>query len=386
MNRLIDTLERLVRTKMAYPLLRMLFRNPLSESPIDLHKINRILILRYDRIGDMIVTTPILRTLKQQYPHLRIDILASKVNAEIVRGTLFVDNLLILETNWLRLLQQIASLRKQDYGVVLNFIFNRTTGPGILANLVAPKGLKVGQGLDRYAFYFNRLVKVKRFEQHMLESYVTMIEQAFGISVLREELSFQITIDDDTKRFVNDWLQTHALRRGAEAKGEGLPYLVLNPSGKHRDRSLEVQQVVALVKSLSTRQGVRLVLLDSPGNEALSEFIRGGSNIQQSLSYRTLTSKPLGELASLVEGALLVVSPDTSIVHFASAMQTPVLAIYAPRDASQEWLPHRVPYDVVMAQGEQRISEIEPQVLIEGVNRFVTRVLESRGIVPPESK
>ena len=102
--------------------------------------------------------------------------------------------------------------------------------------------------------------------------------------------------------------------------------------------------------------------------------------------YRTLSSKPLGELASLIEGALLVVSPDTSIVHFASAMQTPVFAIYAPMNASQEWMPHEVPYDVVMAKVGQQISEIEPQVLIDGAVRFIAQVLETNGAPSSELK
>ncbi|MCX6142021.1 MAG: glycosyltransferase family 9 protein [Ignavibacteriales bacterium] len=378
MTKPIEALERFFRKKLVYPLLRMIFRNPVLDAPIDLHRVKRILILRYDRIGDMIVTTPILRTLKQQYPHIRLDVLASKVNAEVVQRSPLVDNLMIIETNWVRLLRQIVHLRKQRYDVVLNFIFNRTTGPGILANLVAPNGCKVGQGPDRYAFYFNRLVKVRRFEQHMLESYVSFVEQAFGISVQREELTFQIAIGADAKRTVDDWLQKQILHRRSEPKSPGLPYLILNPSGKDMDRSLEARQVAALVKNLSEKPDFRVVVLDAPGNKATSEAICTESDFLKSLVYRTLSSKPLGELASLIEGAFLVISPDTSIVHFASAMQTPVLAIYAPVNASQEWLPHKVPYDVVMAKGEQRISDIEPQVLIDGADRFIARVLEMK--------
>jgi ADP-heptose:LPS heptosyltransferase len=386
MTKPIEALERFFRKKLVYPLLRMIFRNPVSNGPIDLHRVKRVLILRYDRIGDMIVTTPILRTLKQQYPHIRIDVLASKVNAEVVQGSPFVDTLLILETNWVRLLRQIVHLRKRQYDVVLNFIFNRTTGPGILANLVAPTGCKVGQGPDRYAFYFNRLVKVRRFEQPMLESYVSFIEQAFGITVEREGLTFQMAIDVDTKRTVDDWLKRQNLHRRSEPKCPGLPYLVLNPSGKDADRSLNAGQVAALAKNLSENPGFRVVVLDAPENKSMSVAIRTEADLRKCLVYRTLSSKPLGQLASLIEGAFLAISPDTSVVHFASAMQTPVLAIYAPVNASQEWLPHKVLNDIVMAKGEQRISDIEPQVLIDGADQFIARVLEMKRLKSRELK
>ena len=376
MSKFVEALERSFRKNISYPLLRLIFRNPVANAPIDLNHVGRILIFRYDRIGDMIVTTPILRTLKRLNPRIRLDVLASKTNAEIVQQNPFVDNLLIFETNWLQLIRQIVQLRRQRYDVVLNFIFNRTTGPGILAYLVAPNGYKVGQGPDRYAFYFNRLVKVRRFEQHMLESYVSMIEQAFGISVNPEELAFEIGVAADSRRTIDEWLEKQSLHRRSQPKSQGLSYIVLNPSGKDEDRSLGVHQVVALAKSFSGKPQFRLVVLDSPGNVVMSEAIREKEEFQKSLVFRTLSSRPLGELASLIEGALLVVSPDTSIVHFASAMQTPVLAIYAPMNASQEWMPHRVLYDVIMAKSGQRISEIEPQVLIEGANRFIAQVLE----------
>ncbi len=384
MTKLVEALELSFRKNIVYPLLGMIFRNPASGAPIDLNHVDRILILRYDRIGDMIVTTPILRALKRQNPHIRLDVLASKSNAEIVQQKPFVDNLLILETNWARLLRQIVHLRKQRYDVVLNLIFNRTTGPGILTNLVAPHGYKVGQGPDRYAFYFNRLLKVRRFEQHMLDSYVSMIEQAFGISVNREELAFEIAVGADAQHTVDEWLDKQSLHRRSESKSLGRPYIVLNPSGKDEDRSLGVDQVMALAKSLSGKSHFRLVVLDSPGNVAMSEAIRDKAEFQESLVYRTLSPRPLGELASLIEGALLVISPDTSIVHFASAMQTPVLGVYAPMNASQEWLPCKVPYEVVMAKGSQRISEIDPQILIEGADRFIARALEMFGVQTPE--
>lgn len=377
MIKLAEALERFFRKSIVYPLLRMIFRNPVSVAAIDLNRVDRILIFRYDRIGDMIVTTPILQTLKRLNPRLKLDLLASKSNAEIVRQNPFVDNLKVLETNWLWLLRQILHLRKQRYDVVLNLIFNRTTGPGVLANLIAPHGYKVGHGPERYAFYFNRLVKVRRFEQHMLESLVSVIEQVFGISVNREELAFEITVTPDSRNTVDEWLEKQSLHRRPQLNSPGLPYVVLNLSAKEAERSLGMHQAAALAKGLSGKSEFHLVVLDPPGNGAMSEAIRSKPEFQKSLVYRTLGSKPLGELASLIEGALLVISPDTSIVHFASAMQTPIFAIHTPMTAPQEWMPHRVRHDVVMAEEGQRISEIEPQVLLERAKRFIAQVLET---------
>jgi heptosyltransferase III len=386
MTMFAHALEHFFRKNIVYPLLRMIFRNHATDDPMDLSHVSRILIFRYDRIGDMIITTPVLRALKEHNPNIRLDVLASKSNAEIVQHNPFVDNLLILESNWAKLFSQIIHLRKQRYDVVINLIFNRTTGPGILANLVAPDGFKIGQGPDRYAFYFNRLVKVRRFEQHMLESYVSLIEQAFGISINHENLRFDVTVGAEAKKAVDEWLKKNSLGKRSQPESMGKHFIVLNPSAKDEDRSLGVHQAVALAKSLSGRSQFRLVLLDSPGNAEMSGAIRNRPEFKECLVYQTRSLQPLGELASLIGEALLVISPDTSIVHFASAMQTPVLAIYAPVNASQEWLPFKVPYDVVMAEGSQRISEIKPEAIVEGFDKFLARVLGMRAVQTPEMK
>jgi ADP-heptose:LPS heptosyltransferase len=384
MTRPVEPLERLFRKKIVYPLLRVVFRNPEAKGPADLEHVGRILIFRYDRIGDMILTTPILRALKHFNPRLRLDVLASKENAEIVLNNPYVNNLMILEHGWWGLLKQVAHLRRQRYDVVLNFIFNRTTGPGILANIIAPHGHKVGSAAEHQAFYFNRIVRIRRFEQHMLESYVSMVEQAFGIAVDRKELQLEVAIDDGSRVAVDEWLKKVAIHRRAEKKSPGDPYVVLNPSGKDEDRSLAVQQVIPLVKKLSGTAEFRLVVLDSPGNPGMANALRGNVELGNALFYRTRTDRPLGELATLIKGSLLVISPDTSIVHFASAMHTPVLAIYSPLNASQEWMPINVTHEVVMANEDRRISEIEPKILVDRADRFINRILESHHALSPE--
>jgi ADP-heptose:LPS heptosyltransferase len=143
---MIEKLEYWWRHYIVYPILRLIFHNPRKDSPIDIQTIDSLLFLRYDRIGDMIVTTPILRSLKQLKPTLKIGVFASETNAEIIRYNPYVDAIYVLHSNWIRLIAEILKARKNKYAVVLNFIFNRTTSGGILANIISPSGIKIGQG------------------------------------------------------------------------------------------------------------------------------------------------------------------------------------------------------------------------------------------------
>ena len=194
MKRLIEILERAFRHAVVYPLLRTVFRNDVSQDPVDIGKVQQVLIFRFDRIGDMIVTTPVFRALKRRNPKVHVGVIASSVNEELVLNNPYVDEVYVLKKNWLGLISQIWQIRKQKYDVILNFIFNRTTTPGILANLIAPKGFKVGLGPDRYEFYFNRLLKLPRFERHMAETLMLFIEQVFGFRVSEDERGLGIPV------------------------------------------------------------------------------------------------------------------------------------------------------------------------------------------------
>ena len=62
-----------------------------KNTPFDNKKFKKILIFRYDRIGDMIVTTPLISALKKNFPNSRVIILASELNAKVLTNNRHVD-------------------------------------------------------------------------------------------------------------------------------------------------------------------------------------------------------------------------------------------------------------------------------------------------------
>ncbi len=383
MRRLVEIVERSFRLAAVYPLLRFLLRNENSQKPLDIRIVKRVLIFRFDRIGDMIVTTPVFRALKRRNPSLHIDVIASSVNQELVRYNPYVDEVSVLRKDWRGLTSQILQLRRRRYDVLLNFIFNRTTVPGILANLIAPKGFKVGQGPDRYAFYFNRLLKLPRFEKHMAETLVRFIEQVFGISVSDEERGLELQVSQDARARVDAFLSTHSLCRRGIMNEELAPYILLNLSVKDAERRFSHEQISALARYLSENRGFRIVVLIAPGDDEMDRAVTMLPELRGIPVYTGTGDQPLTELASLVEGALIVVTMDTSLVHFASAMQTPVLAFYTELVLLKEWSPYRVPHGILLTPARKSISGIPIEILIRKTEEFIDATLP--GGHPPKS-
>jgi ADP-heptose:LPS heptosyltransferase len=374
MRRLVEAIEWLFRHLVTYPLLRLLFRNEYSDRTLDIRNVRKILILRFDRIGDMIVTTPIFRTLKQHNPDLHIGVLTSQGNAEIIRNNRNVDAIYVLHRNWWRMWREIQKARKMEYDVVLNFIFNRTTSAGILANLVAPRGFKVGQGVDKYRFYFNRLLKLDRTQAHMAEVLAGYTETVFGITIPRDQIQFEVCIDQPSRHYVDDFLRRNGLHRRNDSASANQPYVVVNISTTEKVRAPSDQQCRAIVQQVLSRSRYAVVVIGAPSiQRTVASLVRQVSS-NRCLAFPEEGSATLAQLASLIEGAAAIVTPDTSVIHFASATNTPVLGLFTPLQRTHEWMPYRVRHATLFAPEGKPVSAIPIERLRAAVDDFLQTI------------
>ena len=86
----------------------------------DIKKSKSVLILKYDRIGDMVVTTPIFRELKHAYPNIEISVLASQANKDVIKYNPYVDDIYInYKNNIFTDLPTLLKLRKEKFDVCI---------------------------------------------------------------------------------------------------------------------------------------------------------------------------------------------------------------------------------------------------------------------------
>ena len=90
--------------KLSINLKSYLLRILTSKKPVNfnLKDTKKILFMRYDRIGDMIITTPVFRELKLANPKISISVLASKTNQEVLLNNPFIDSIYINNKNTFR--------------------------------------------------------------------------------------------------------------------------------------------------------------------------------------------------------------------------------------------------------------------------------------------
>jgi len=365
----LRTIEYLWRHTIVYPVLRLIMRNPISLDSINISNVKKILILRYDRIGDMIITTPIFRVLKKANPSLQIGVFASRTNAEVIRKNTFVDHIYILHNAWWSLCAEIMKARKEHYDVVINFIFNRTTSAGLLANLAAPHAFKVGQGDEKYQFYFNRLMHLERSRAHMLETLLFIVTEILKVTATDDQLQYEIALSPECEASVLHFLESHGIQ--PVNTSERFMFVAVNLSAGDFVRSLSAEQARHIVHVVKDILGFSPIVITDPSDRGMREIAVEQQKQNHCLHFIAGKPTPLLELAALLKRALLVISPDTGIIHFASATKTPVLGLYTPMQSIHEWLPYKVQHRIVAAPPGEPVSSIALERITQEIESFV---------------
>jgi len=319
----------------------------LRPSAGDLRRPRRVLVLRHDWIGDMILSTGCLRRIKEAHPQADVDVVASPSNAVVLRGLPFVGRVVVHRQGDVRgLLRLRRELRAVSYDAVLNgrVLRPKLTPDTALVMLASGASRRIGIAAGGSDFIYTDAVPVPadgHFVRHM--------------AALTEPLG----LDPEA----GDWRPVLALapseRDAAEQQwstvpGTG-PRLLVNISARTRlCRWPDDRFVAALRRLRSTAPELRILVISPPDEHESARAIAGAVG---AASARPL----LRETFALVAGADVVFTPDTSIAHAASAFATPTVAMFVPGWSG--FVPYRTPGRYICSAGPALDSlPVEPVV------------------------
>jgi ADP-heptose:LPS heptosyltransferase len=374
LNKILKPLELALRNIIVYPLMRMLLGNTPHTGIINLKQAKKLLIFRQDRIGDMIISTPIFSKLKREYPDLHLSVLASPTNASVVENDPNIDQLVVEETGLLRKIKQILWLRRQKYDILLNFIFNKTTSIGVLARIICPKGIKVSQGPEKYKFYFNHFLTLERGKKHTGELYVELVEKVFGLHFNRNEYIYELHIPERISAAVNIFLENMKTPIPQNGKTHN-EYILLNISATDPEKSFSARQSEEIAFYLSQSRRIPTIIISGPWDNKIRQRIIEKTHSPYCISFPENGKAELLAIAEITNRAAFVVTPDTSIIHFASAMNTPVIGVYTPLQYTEEWYPYEVDHIMLMAENGKPVSDIPVELILSEIDNYIGKYL-----------
>jgi heptosyltransferase-3 len=364
-------------------------RNPIRRTKLLSHRIsatsssiNRILLVRTDRLGDVVLTLPMLPPLRSYYPDAHIALLLNRYTGEIVKGNPYVNELLWYDepghpVPFLAMLHLIRS-RHFDAAIVVH-----PTPRLACLVFLARIPLRIGSGYRFYSFLFNRRVYEHRKDakRHEVEYNLRLLKELECPTQGRPEFHIDIGPEDQlvAEKLIDplNW-----------SSGEEL--VILHPGSGGSAREWPSENFAALASKLMTERTVKVLITGVKGDEEKGQKILDATG-NSSLSLVGMLG--LKELAALVRRSSLLVSNSTGPIHIAAAVGTPVVGLYpqiTPMSAAR-WGPYTEKKRVLTPNKPIDCSECDPRrgdpcacmasITVEEVYNAATELLSRAGAV-----
>ncbi len=304
------------------------------QRPLDPRRVKRVLFLRQDKIGDMVVMLTTLHTLKHHRPDVEIGVLASPANHRVIEHDPAVSHIHIYRKSLGQIRKTLKDVRRYNYDVVVDGMTGASVTSLVIAMMCAPRAYRIGTGKEAFRKYYDyytlELMNHGR-RLHISEVFRATLEP-LGISLAQGIVDGRIVLSESLKVRGKE-----LLAQIREPHYSGL--IMLNVSAGKTDRSWHPNKFLKLVEFLSRRYPQQQFLASYAPNEhefAKRAVAAGGKNV-------TLlpTGVSIMELIALIERVDAVISVDTSICHIAANLDVPLLAMYTGNAVNfTRWYPY----------------------------------------------
>lgn len=265
-------------------------------------KKTKFLIIRFSSIGDIVLTTPVIRCIKQQYPNAEVHFATKKQFKVLVENNPYIDKYHLLEKE---LNQFIKTLQSEDYDFIID-----------LHNNLRTKIIKLRLGVKSYSFdklNFKKwlLVNLKINQMpnvHIVDRYLKTVEK-LGIKNDNQGLDYFIPEKDKVK------LDSY----------NGFPnpliFVAYAIGGQHFTKKLPTHKIIEICK----RSRHIIMLLGG------KEDFETGEAIQKAVGEKVINAcgkYNLNQSASLLQQSEYIISHDTGLMHIAAALKKQIISIW----------------------------------------------------------
>ncbi len=278
----------------------------------------RILVIRFSSIGDVILTTPVMRALREKFGGARIDVLVKKEFSEIFEGSPFVDGVIGFDSAKSGVLKLCKELNKNDYSIVID-LHRNIRSRLILLFVKAGRKLAYKKGAMKRRLLTAFKIRFKNMP-HTVDRYLSALA-SLGIGSA-DPLPY-ISLSDDDLSFAKDLLVKGGMSDAAVR-------VAVCPGAKHRAKRYPAAKFANLIDMLIDDPGARVILIGSKADERqISDIMTGITNKECVL---TLTDGTIKQSAAVIRECDILVTNDSAPMHLAVSVGTPLVALFGPTD------------------------------------------------------
>ena len=336
----------------------------------------KILVIKRDKIGDLLLTTPLLAQLKSGLPRVETHLLANDYNAWVVAGNPHVDRVWVyrrvrhagrvsLGAAWQWIWQSLA-LRRERYDWVI--VANGDESPrAIRRGLLACGARTVAHCADASAYPGLTDPLPPDSSSHEIERLLALLAP-LGISSPVGRVFPEYRLPTESSAFALNWLAERKLSPGK--------YAVLGLGARRPKKQPSTAQVLAWSAELKQRWNLDTVFMWTPGKSGDPLYPGDDEVAQPVLDARAAQIHPfrgpVPEALGLIWSARTSIFPDSGLMHFAAASPGGVLGFFAETDVSPapaQWAPRGPKADYLEAQ--KSVAELSDALVYERLAKLL---------------
>lgn len=304
----------------------------MKPGPVDITAVHKVLILKMRYIGDAVLTTPLIRALKEGLPSARIDIGVNQGSDQILDGHPFIGKCWRFDqtSNAVRFrsgLDFIQSIRREKYDLVADLTCNDRTA---LFSFLSGSPLRIGYRSGRYfrdRTAYTHTLPSGLGKMHTVDHHLRVADY-LGLPVTDRNPSLPV-LTERQKR-ITDMLENEGIRSNE-------PFVLIHPGARRVYKSWPLHRFARLSDDMYRVFGQKVILCG--GQE--DRFTVASIVAQMETEPLNWAGKiPLRDLPALIQRGRCLIGNDSAPIHIASAVQTPTISLFGPT-RWEDWAPRR---------------------------------------------
>lgn len=329
----------------------------------------KILLLRQDRLGDLLISTGLIRNLRELLPNVEIHILLGKRNyfaKHIIEK--YIDKFYSYDKTLLSTLKLIFKLKSEKYDYVIDLFDNPSRTSELLIKIInAPNNMGFEKENDR--IYNHKVKLLPKNDYHIVDRLEQIL---FGIKSniyfkLQNNINakFDMSLEYNFKQNFNEEYDVSEFIKPNKIN------LLINLFGSNESKFWGIENNVKLINFIIQDQKYNLLISTTKDRENYLNEIKSNLNLKIDSSNKSNITflpfnKDLDFIAKVISNCNMVFTPDTAIVHIAACFKVPTVILYPDDEikyGGKYWTPYNTKYHYLTSK-TGKIPDIKVEEVI----------------------
>ncbi|PIU42085.1 MAG: hypothetical protein COS99_02065 [Candidatus Omnitrophica bacterium CG07_land_8_20_14_0_80_42_15] len=304
-------------------------------------EINKIAVIELTHAGDVLATTPALSLLKKKFPNASIAIVVSPWSKDVVTDNPDIDEVIVYRASWFDRIGKlpfsltetmafIRTMRKKHFDLGIDM---RGDFRNILLMYLCGIKKRIGYGFAGGSFLLTDIKPFnieKRQDKHQIEHNLDIVcSIKDGNECYTNDKAFKIYFSESDSDYIERLLRDKGI-----TKNDFL--IAIHPGSGLTSKCWPIERFAALMERISKKYKSNIIVIGGSSEKDLVAVLKAASKA----SFIDAVGKTnIKQLAALLKRCRLFVGGDSGVMHIASAVNTPIVAIWGGHNKMSHWRP-----------------------------------------------